>query len=396
MKKPYAAAAPRGLLVFSSLFLTGLALEGVLRVTNPLDLNWRMVQPHPTRIAALSPNFDGTFKGIRVKTNAFGHRVPTTWEKRYPAAKPPGVMRVVVVGDSFTFGDEWPAESSFVEQLQQRLDPDALHIQVLNLGMFGYNPLQEWEVVAHDVSTFDPDVVILQFTDANDLIEVIPPDSANVLQRGWMWLRQHSYLYWAVGDVWYHGQGSRLRSRILGTAKTSSSRTSDGQAQDQAIHRILRRATRYYQRRYTSIKRHDRGWIQALESYQRIARWLAARRIPLIMVIASPNWDLECADWCCRGMTIHYRETVAAGQPFYATLAREFGALTPDALSLDTAFGPYTLEELYDGPTWHYGPTKASIIADRLLALLQHVGVTSQPHRIGHDGQQTQSPATDR
>ncbi|MBI3636055.1 MAG: hypothetical protein HY216_07550, partial [Candidatus Rokubacteria bacterium] len=102
-----------------------------------------MAAPHPVRVETLAANFDGYFRETRVRTNQFGHRIPTTRAKPYELAKPPGVRRVLVFGDSFAFGDEWPAEDGFVELLQQRLDPTLTRIQVLNFGVPGYNPFQE-------------------------------------------------------------------------------------------------------------------------------------------------------------------------------------------------------------------------------------------------------------
>ena len=96
-------------LMLASWLALALVAEAALRIFNPLRLDWRMVEHHPVRIETLSPNYDGPFGLIRVKTNEFGHRVPTTWAKRYGKDKPRGVTRILAFGDSFVFGDEWPA-----------------------------------------------------------------------------------------------------------------------------------------------------------------------------------------------------------------------------------------------------------------------------------------------
>jgi len=153
--------------IVSLLFLVILT-EVILRVFNPIDLDWRMVIHHPVRVETLAPNFDGSFRGVHVQTNEFGHRVPTRWEKHYNLDKPQGVRRVLAFGDSFTFGLGWAAEDSFVEQLQQRLDSSFSQIQVLNFGVPGYNPYQELNYIRERALAFHPDVVIIQFTDQND------------------------------------------------------------------------------------------------------------------------------------------------------------------------------------------------------------------------------------
>ncbi len=47
----------------------------------------------------LPPNFDGLMLGAQVKTNSFGMRGP-----EIPLEKPPGVYRIAVLGDSWSFG----------------------------------------------------------------------------------------------------------------------------------------------------------------------------------------------------------------------------------------------------------------------------------------------------
>jgi lysophospholipase L1-like esterase len=86
--------------------------------------------------------------------------------------KPEGTFRIVVVGDSLTFGWSVREEDTLARQLESRLrswSPDA-RIEVLNLGVSGYNPYTEAKWLAEMAPVVDPDLVLVQFciNDLND------------------------------------------------------------------------------------------------------------------------------------------------------------------------------------------------------------------------------------
>lgn len=92
--------------------------------------------------------------------------------RRYPRNKPPGAFRIVVLGDSVAFGYGVAAESAFPAQLEQlaaQRAPEA-RIEVLNLGVGGYNPYNEAALFADVGVAFQPDLVLVQFciNDLND------------------------------------------------------------------------------------------------------------------------------------------------------------------------------------------------------------------------------------
>ncbi len=92
--------------------------------------------------------------------------------RRYPRTKPPGAFRIVVLGDSVAFGYGVAAESAFPAQLEwlaTRRAPEA-QIEVLNLGVGGYNPYNEAALFADAGVAFQPDLVLIQFciNDLND------------------------------------------------------------------------------------------------------------------------------------------------------------------------------------------------------------------------------------
>ncbi len=97
--------------------------------------------------------------------NIFGLRSP--YER---AKKPPGTVRVLALGDSFTWGDKivsadsvWPAR---LEGLLRLRDPKH-QIQVVNAGMRGFTTANEGEMLHRVGWRYHPDLVLVQWL-AND------------------------------------------------------------------------------------------------------------------------------------------------------------------------------------------------------------------------------------
>lgn len=367
-------------LSIASLVLLAIVAEVFLRVFNPVDLDWRMVVSHPVRIEALAPGFDGSFKGTPVRTNEFGHRIPTMRERHYGKEKPAGVKRVLVYGGSFAFGDEWPAEESLVEHLQRRLDPTFTRVQVLNFGVPGYTAYQKARYIQESALDFQPDAVIVVFADINDLIPVVDrPRPAASLATVKRWLRRHSYAYSMVFDVWYHGRDSGLGKALRRLRGGDSPATTGTAETDAALRaRLAEMAGRYYRQRLEIIEKNELGWRQAYTSYREIAAFLATARIPLLIVAASAPWDVECRAWNCRSVKLTYGEVVAMGRPLQAALSRHLGGLTRYYLSHEQVLGQYTLEDLYEDGRLHYGPRKNAILAARLEPILGTLGIEAR------------------
>ena len=112
------------------------------------------------------PGYQGSmYKGISsgwsdipVRINAHGLRGP-----EFPLAKPPGVQRVLVLGDSCTFGYLLPEEDAYTSQLQHLLDErrGAGKVHVINAGVPGYGINNEAEFLEHRGLAFDPDAIVV-------------------------------------------------------------------------------------------------------------------------------------------------------------------------------------------------------------------------------------------
>ncbi|ULA65111.1 MAG: conserved membrane protein of unknown function [Nitrospira sp.] len=73
-------------------------------------------------------------------------------------------IRIALIGDSFTFGDEVAYEDTWGHQLEKLLGPD---VQVLNFGVNAYGTGQAYLRYLHDVRAWHPDMVIFGFVDHN-------------------------------------------------------------------------------------------------------------------------------------------------------------------------------------------------------------------------------------
>src|SRR2546425_4995755 len=86
----------------------------------------------------LIPGSAGTIAGASVTVNGFGCR-----DRDYPVAKPPGVVRIIGIGDSLTFGQGVEEADTFLARLERDLTARSLRVEVINCGVFGYNVNEE-------------------------------------------------------------------------------------------------------------------------------------------------------------------------------------------------------------------------------------------------------------
>jgi hypothetical protein len=116
---------------------------------------------------------------ILYRVNADGFR-----DRLRERPKPDGVYRILVLGDSVTFGYGVEAEQSFPRLLEDELAEraPAAGIEVLNFGVGGYNPYTEVELFKDIGTRYEPDLVIVQFC-INDLDDPTASYSVHSRQR---------------------------------------------------------------------------------------------------------------------------------------------------------------------------------------------------------------------
>jgi lysophospholipase L1-like esterase len=154
-------------LALSATVLALLAVEGAVRL-------WLASRPPPPR----------------EDRPAFFYAAPNAiplHDYAHTTAKPAGVFRILVVGDSFTFPWKMQLDDAFSKRLERMLNlsstPNGTTAEVLNFGTSGANAASEVAIVERGLK-YDPDLVLLQITlndppqpqsSAEDLATYLPP-----------------------------------------------------------------------------------------------------------------------------------------------------------------------------------------------------------------------------
>jgi hypothetical protein len=170
----------------------------------------------------LAPGYRGWFAGVPVAINQLGFRDP----RDYAIDKPPGTFRILVLGDSVTFGHGALLETTYPYLLEQQLKAWRKDVrwEVWNLGVPGYNTRTEFEYLRRVGPEYSPDLVIVGFF-LNDLSGNAPVEStlvrrsASMVQRAMQrWL--YSYEFYrrvalTMRHQWLTGAPDRGRLEVL-------------------------------------------------------------------------------------------------------------------------------------------------------------------------------------
>jgi lysophospholipase L1-like esterase len=181
-----------GLLIPSATVLTlAAATEAALRVAfaNSLDFGiemWKYAAqlkqtvPNPRIGFVHRPNSSAFLMHADVSINSRGLR-----DREYSVEKPPGTYRIMMLGDSTTFGWGVPIGDTAAKQLERGLNAaGGRHVEVLNAGVGNYNTVQEVSAYVERGRLYRPDLVVLVYF-INDA-EPTPVDQSG-------WLRNRSY-----------------------------------------------------------------------------------------------------------------------------------------------------------------------------------------------------------
>lgn len=103
----------------------------------------------------------------RVEINSLGYRDRLDRS----AAKPPGAYRVAVFGDSMTEGVQVNLDQTFCHRLEDALSKPGRPVEVLNLGVNGYGPVQELLLFRREAERLKPDLVALAVFLDNDVAD---------------------------------------------------------------------------------------------------------------------------------------------------------------------------------------------------------------------------------
>jgi lysophospholipase L1-like esterase len=160
------------LLAFAVL-LGCVAMEVALRVVFAQSLDFSMemwkyaVQlkrpvADPQLSFAHAPNRSAFLMGVPVSINSEGLR-----DREFSVDKPPSVYRIMMLGDSTTFGWGVRQEDTAAKFLERKLNADLPpgynHVEVMNTGVGNYDTVQEVAYYETIGWKFHPDLVVLVF-----------------------------------------------------------------------------------------------------------------------------------------------------------------------------------------------------------------------------------------
>jgi len=157
--------------VASSLLVGLLIFELFLRAvgfTYPI-----FYEPDASRGYALRPGMRGWYRKegeAYVEINSDGLR-----DREHSKQKPPGTLRVAVVGDSYAEAFQVGQDKAFWSVMERRLRecpaPAGGRVEVINFGVSGYGTAQELITLREKVWAYSPDVVLLAVTTNNDVLD---------------------------------------------------------------------------------------------------------------------------------------------------------------------------------------------------------------------------------
>jgi lysophospholipase L1-like esterase len=222
---PLRRAAARLLLLGISVLAGLLVAEVAVRLVRPqavMTVSRGLYTPDPPRRYRLQPGFRGTV-GNRVE---FDTRVSINREGLRGteiAPRMPGALRVLALGDSFTFGVGAREKDTYPVRLQEILRSRGVRAEVLNAGAPGYGVPDEVAWFQRWGRPLAPDVILVAVFVGNDLQDaapgpkpaavdgalVMPGETAGSLSR---WLYYHSQLFVLLKNS---SLGASLR-RLLG------------------------------------------------------------------------------------------------------------------------------------------------------------------------------------
>lgn len=98
--------------------------------------------------------------GHRVEDNAYGFR-----ERDFASPKPPGVYRVMVLGDSLTWGVGLAVEERYTAVAEDLLNrrADGARFEVLNFGLTGNPTVVERDILLAYKDLVEPDLIVVGF-----------------------------------------------------------------------------------------------------------------------------------------------------------------------------------------------------------------------------------------
>lgn len=148
------------ILLLASVAIGLVGIEFGIRLWNPplaRPLYHQLHRPSATYLWELTPGADGIGGfGEAYHVNAQGCR-----DYGHDRQRPDNPLRVMVIGDSFTFGQSVEMAQTYPARLEQALRERGIPAEVTNWGVGGYNMWQHIKVLENKVLPLAPDLIVL-------------------------------------------------------------------------------------------------------------------------------------------------------------------------------------------------------------------------------------------
>jgi len=182
-----------------------------------IEAYFRLLNPQNTEESVFNewyawehiPGYKGTFKSlypgefntaIRINSRGLRDHEYNYWRN--------SKRRVVVLGDSYANGHGVELEETFSKVLEDMIGKD--NIEIINAGHKGYGPQEEIMYYRHEISNYQPDIVLMAIFMGNDIHDVtllnisdgklvengpLPKPGLQMRLRRWMARKSHTYVF---------------------------------------------------------------------------------------------------------------------------------------------------------------------------------------------------------
>ena len=129
---------------------------------DPESFMFSYAQHHPVRGWQLRKNSNNPneFRSKSVRVNSKGIR----GQREYPYQRVKGKRRILILGDSFTFGTEVSDNETYPHYLQELLPDD----EIINMGVFGYGHDQMLLYLKEEGIKYKPDIVMIGYLSCDE------------------------------------------------------------------------------------------------------------------------------------------------------------------------------------------------------------------------------------
>lgn len=345
-------------------------LEVLVRVVRPFDWDPAMFATHPRRGEFYSANYRGSFRGIKVWTDKFGQRIPTKYQRAFDPENRVEPL-LMAFGDSFTFGDDWPAEDSYVEQFWRLSRERGRPWQVMNAGVCGYGPLKDADYIQEAVPRWKPKVAVFQFFLGNDLVPQIDPAGRGLAYRIFSKTIRDNLLLYRVGlDIWLGGPDSMTAAWLRKKAGWPRQRVSFLNFK-KSKQETLEEIRRIHEPMLLEWRSQGLGWRQYREGVQRAAEICKKNSTQMMGLVLPLNLDPSLHEDSF-DPSLSYDEVLQSLSPLYDALDHEFYAVGIPTINMMKIWASEKkkLGDLDENGKGHFGPLKNRAVAEQLWVLI--------------------------